>query len=177
MPRVLPANAARNTQRKIRSRTAHGVSMEDRQCHAYHTLARASATARKRAPISQPQPSPDDLPHPAEKLDRLARGFPLRVRPFSEWSISKVSPPPGSTGRPGKNREFGIASPSITERPPARNSPWKHSRRAGAKARIEGSDPAREGRRGKKQTPEAKEPQGPALLRKTLCAPGLIQGR
>jgi hypothetical protein len=58
MPTIFPAAVARNDQTMTRSKMAQIDIAEECQCHAYHTVEETSATARKRAPIAQPQLSP-----------------------------------------------------------------------------------------------------------------------
>ncbi len=58
MPTTLPASAARNDQPRMRSAIAPIESIEACPCHKYQIAETIRATARKRAPIAQPQPSP-----------------------------------------------------------------------------------------------------------------------
>jgi len=68
--------------------------IEECHCHAYHALETTSATARKRAPIEQPQESPAlRRAIPAGSLERLDRKLSMRLWPVRIFSIEMSSNP------------------------------------------------------------------------------------
>jgi hypothetical protein len=82
MPAILPAMEASNDQPRTRSTIAQIDSMKECQCHAYHAVATTSATARKRAPMAQPQLSPAFRGAILTgSLARFARRLSTKVRP------------------------------------------------------------------------------------------------